>query len=159
MLMDVKPTLEMVVADALALGYEVIVLVVDDEEENQMWCANTGLYIPNLEPNHGYDLNFIARMEREELRIVSDRAWDEAMEKEHGGKISTLEEIEAEESPRYETEIDEEKDIPHDTWFDPENPDAVVDADSACYCGWLGIDVPSKENAPPGCSCFSEGGE
>lgn len=162
--MEEKPPLEMVVEDAIALGYEVIVLIVDDEEENQMWCANTGLYIPDIDPNHGYDLNWIARLEREEAleilgvdieakKVAYDEAFQKAIEKVHGGPISSIEEIEAE-----EYSLKREAEIPaHDTWYDPSNPNAVVDADSACYCGWLGIDPPCKEYAPPGCSCFSGG--
>tara|TARA_Y100000114_G_C11759624_1_gene328828 strand:- start:2875 stop:3528 length:654 start_codon:yes stop_codon:yes gene_type:complete len=41
----------------------------------------------------------------------------------------------------------------HDTWFDPANPDAIADA--PCYCGWLGLDQPPAELAPPNCSCVS----
>jgi len=154
------PPLDIVVADALALGYEVIVLIVDDEEENQMWCANTGNYLPDIDPNHGHDLNFIARMERDEAREIlgcefieiDKEVWETAIEKIHGGPISSIEEIDAEE---YHAKRSDE--IVHDTWFDPAKPNDVVEEDSACYCGWLGIDTPPPEFAPPGCNCFSEG--
>ena len=95
--MEESPPLDILVEDALALGYEVIVLVIDDEEENQLWCANTGLYVPNIEANHGHDLNFIARLERELERLEDSEAWQSAMEKEHGGRIITEEEIDHEE--------------------------------------------------------------
>ena len=41
----------------------------------------------------------------------------------------------------------------HDTWFDPAKPDAIADA--PCYCGWLGLDQPPPDLAPPHCSCVS----
>ena len=39
----------------------------------------------------------------------------------------------------------------HDTWFDPAYPEAI--ADGPCYCGWLGLEQPQPEYAPPNCSC------
>tara|TARA_Y100001973_G_scaffold105526_1_gene179028 strand:+ start:283 stop:735 length:453 start_codon:yes stop_codon:yes gene_type:complete len=147
--MDQIP-LGIMVEDAIALGYEVIVLIVDDEQDDQIWCANTQSYFQDIDPNHGHDMNWISRMEKE-LEIEGLEKWNEAMEKVHGGPISTIDQIEHEE---YHQKRAEEE--PHDIWFDPANPDAVVDEDSACYCGWLGIDAPSKEHAPPGCSCYSE---
>ena len=158
-LMDEIPPLQILVEDALALGYEVVVLVIDDEEEGQMWCANTGKYLENIDPNHGHDLNWIARMEkqliREDLGIgIEDpnylEKWQQAMEKVHGGPISSEDEIDQEEYHRKRAEEQPE----HDVWFDPANPNDVVDMDSACYCGWLGINAPSKEHAPPGCNCY-----
>lgn len=148
--------MDILVADALAVGYEVIVLVKDDEE-GLYWCANSQKYITNnIDPNHGYDLNFIAQVE-EEIRL-DEEAWKKAMEKEHGGKITSEEEMAVEETERKllegELDFEDELESEHDTWYDPSKPFDVVDADSACYCGWLGIDSPSKENAPPGCNCY-----
>ena len=148
-----KIPMDILVADALAVGYEVIVLILDDDED-AYWCANSQTYIPkNIDPNHGYDLDFIALME-EEMRL-EDEAWQKAMEKEHGGKITPECEIDLEEHNRRVLEESPE----HDTWYDPSKPFDVVDADSACYCGWLGIDSPPKEFAPPGCDCYVEGSE
>lgn len=136
--MDELPPLNIIVEDALALGYEVVVLVVDPENQNKLWCANTMQWNEDIT-----------------VEKIKSKSWTEAMEKIHGGKISSMEEIEIEEafySGKIETGISE-FDRPHETWFNPGDPDAVVDEDSACYCGWLGIDPPTAEFAPPGCSC------
>jgi len=154
------PPLPILVGDALALGYRVVVLVVDDEKDNQFWCANTAQYLrSNIDLNHGHNLDYIKFLENEmrleELENIistSPSAWKDAIEKVHGGPISSIEEIEAEELLESESEI-------HDTWFDPAKPDDVVEPDSACYCGWLGIDPPPAEWAPPGCSCKPQEGD
>jgi hypothetical protein len=124
----------LLIEDAIAFGYRVIVFVVDDEAQ-RLWCASCqtyscpcfGVLAPEIregyiDPNHGHDHVFILETEREELEL----------------------------------ELDAEFDEPHDTWFDPANPDAVVEPDGACYCGWLGISPPPAEFAPPGCSCVAD---
>lgn len=136
--MDELPPLNIVVEDALALGYEVVVLVVDPENANKLWCANTMQWNDDIT-----------------IEKIKSKAWTDAMEKIHGGKISSMEEIEIEEA-FYSGDLEfgiSEFDRPHETWFNPGKPEEVVDEDSACYCGWLGIDPPSAEFAPPGCSC------
>tara|TARA_B100000579_G_scaffold353992_1_gene308854 strand:+ start:1490 stop:1990 length:501 start_codon:yes stop_codon:yes gene_type:complete len=137
--MDKLPPLHIVVEDAVAMGYETIVLIVDHGNKNMIWCANTGEWNEDID-----------------LASIRNKAWREAMEKIHGGEISSMEQIEIEEA-FYSGELTEGisdcLERSHDTWHDPKNPEAVVDEDSACYCGWLGIDPPEPEFAPPGCSC------
>lgn len=142
---DVLPPLPLVVEDALALGYDVIVYVIDDEEGHRYWCANTRQYVEAANvPEAGFKL-----CDGEEW----DSAMSKALEEIQGGPLSSIEEIEAEE---YHNKRAEE--IPeHDTWYDPSKPNDVVPEDSACYCGWLGIDAPPPEFAPPGCNCYEEG--
>ena len=144
--MESLPPLHIVVQDALAMGYEVVVLVVDPQKEDMVWCANTQKWNEDIT-----------------LESIRSKKWSEAMEEIHGGKISSIEEIEIEEA-FYSGEIhkgiwnkdeseEEEEDLdkPHDTWFDPAYPDALADA--PCYCGWMGLDQPPAEYGPPGCSC------
>ena len=86
---DVLPPLPLVVEDALALGYDVIVYVIDDEEGHRYWCANTRQYVEAANvPEAGFKL-----CEGEEW----DSAMCKALEEIQGGPLSSIEEIEAEE--------------------------------------------------------------
>jgi len=162
--------LDLIVSDALALGYEVSVFIWDDDEE-QIWCANSGKYLSDHDPNqdhawskamesvHGGPLLTETEISNEEVLYEEEmlKAFPTNIDPNHGYDLDHIAEVEAEMKLLEEDAEENDEEEPHNTWFDPRFPDAVVDADSACYCGWLGIDCPPKEYAPPGCSCFSEG--
>lgn len=132
--MDDLPAIEVIVADAIASGYTVIAFVIDHENKG-VWCANTMKYITPMV----------------EFEPEDTEGWIAAMERIHGGPITSIEQMQKEEIKHGTRDADWELEKAHDTWYDPSNPDAR--AESPCYCGWLGIDPPNAEWAPPGCSC------
>ena len=132
--LDDLPAIEVIVADAIASGYTVIAFVID-HENNGVWCANTRKYItPTVEFEPG-----------------DTDSWIAAMERIHGGPITSIEQMQREEIKHGTREPEWMQHKPHETWYDPTKPDAK--ADGPCYCGWLGIDPPPAEWAPPGCTC------
>lgn len=186
---DSFPSIDVLISDAVALGYSVYAMIVDED--------NNARYVSNNKQGEGFSFD--------------NEKWKNAMENIHGGPITSIEDILQEEERHRnklnnegyseidelddpdeieswiehykselfdiengESEADDEfkgesytaylrefiaqleskaKEFEHDTWFDPSEPDAITD--SPCYCGWLGLNQPPPEFAPPNCSCIS----
>ena len=145
---------EEIFRDAEALGYEVFAFIWDDESE-QLWCIGCRAWVdscncelqPNMDPEIGVS-NVV-----DAISVLSSSEFQKAMEKVHGGPLTSEDTIDVEEMTR-KAKNQAKMERTHDTWHDPQNPEAVVDPDGACFCGWMGIDPPAPEFAPPGCSCI-----
>tara|TARA_B110000444_G_scaffold203080_1_gene195509 strand:- start:3257 stop:3895 length:639 start_codon:yes stop_codon:yes gene_type:complete len=186
---DRYPSIDVLISDAFALGYSIHAMIIDED--------NNARYVSNAKSNDGI--------------CFDDSKWIKALEKIHGGPISSVDQILEEEQRHREKEINgaelDELEDPdeieswiqhyklelfeienetesnldsefkdesyrsylkeiinqleekfesfqsHDTWFDPSKPNEITD--SPCYCGWIGLDQPPPEFAPPNCSCVS----
>lgn len=135
---------ETIFKDAINLGYTVFAFVYD-EEEQKMWCINCLCYLNNcscFKDNDEANTFLRSNLQIGEVLTNDEESFRLSMEKLHGGPLTGEDELAFEIGP-------------HVTWHDPANPDAVVSEDGPCFCGWLGIDPPAPEFAPPGCSCVA----
>tara|TARA_Y100001937_G_scaffold117094_1_gene169917 strand:+ start:320 stop:958 length:639 start_codon:yes stop_codon:yes gene_type:complete len=182
---DDFPSIDVLISDAIALGYSVYAMIID-EDNNARYVSNSQANVVSfdddkwkkaLENIHGGPISSIEEILEEEKRL-RDEGYGEIDELDDPEEIETwiqhykneIIEIEIGESsidPEFQSEsylaylneiiADLESKLEtldsHDTWFDPAKPDAIADA--PCYCGWLGLDQPPPDLAPPHCSCVS----
>tara|TARA_B110000444_G_scaffold197342_1_gene188156 strand:+ start:2145 stop:2888 length:744 start_codon:yes stop_codon:yes gene_type:complete len=173
------PSIDVLISDAIASGYTVLAVIVDHENNGRLWCANTGKYessgieildiedknwISAMEKLHGGPISNIETIILEEQRHRLRGSYSEMLDHEieewiqhYTQEIADITPEDEQYLPAYEDEIKKAQAVlderVHQTWYDPSKPEAI--ADSPCYCGWLGLDQPPIEFAPPGCNCIS----
>jgi hypothetical protein len=176
---DDLPPIDVLISDAIASGYTVLAVIVDHDNNGRLWCANTGQYESEgiqildiedklwknaLEKLHGGPISNMETINLEEHRHRIAGSYSDMLDHELEEWIEHYEQEIADLTPddkdyleSYKEEIMKAQSVldgrVHQTWYDPSKPQAL--ADSPCYCGWLGLDQPPIEFAPPGCNCIS----
>ena len=160
------PSFDNIVSDAIAMGYQVVAYIID-QEKGETYRVNSKeinheKWLKALEKVHGGPMTSESKIYAEEIKhnVRDELVYSTMSNQDLNSWIQHYEQeiLACEEGDPYihvyEEQIElatDEMKSRHDTWFNP--GDEPLPQDSACYCGWLGREQPLPEFKPPDCNC------